>query len=221
MAKENLTVSPPVVRRLPRYYRFLTDLKKSGIVRISSKELANQMGLTASQIRQDLNCFGGFGQQGYGYNVDQLSAEIERILHLDINVPAILIGVGNLGRALTSYLDDAKGITLIGLFDKNPRLVTDAHPELDVMSIGMLDEFCKQHNPVVAILCIPGENAQQMANRLATLGIKGFWNFSHVDLRMDADICVENMHLSDSLMVLGFNVFSKNPDLVRNEPSSQ
>lgn len=209
MAKEKPQVSPAAVRRLPRYYRFVCDLKKSGIGRISSKEIASQMGLTASQIRQDLNYFGGFGQQGYGYRVRQLSAEIENILFLDERLPTILIGVGNLGRALTTYLYDAEGISLIGLFDKNPRSVADINPDLEVMGIGMLDEFCVRHKPMIAILCIPGENAQQVANRLVALGVKGFWNFSHVDLRLDSDICVENVHLGDSLMILGFNVHTK------------
>jgi redox-sensing transcriptional repressor len=206
MMKNYSPVSPPVVRRLPRYYRFLCDLKRSGIVRISSKELAAQMGLTASQIRQDLNCFGGFGQQGYGYNVDQLSSEIERILYLDRRLPAILIGVGTLGRALTSYLYDAKGISLIGLFDKNPRSIADVNPDLDVMSVTLLDAFCKEQKPVIAILCIPGSNAQQMATKLVQLGIRGFWNFSHTDLRLSDAVHVENMHLGDSLMTLGFRV---------------
>lgn len=204
--KQNESVSLLVVRRLPRYYRFLTELKKSGIVRISSKELAKRMGLTASQIRQDLNCFGGFGQQGYGYNVDQLSDEIERILYLDTTLPAIMIGVGNLGRALSGFLFEAKGIRLIGLFDKNPRAINDINPELDVMSISKLDEFCAEHHPIIAILCIPSEHAQQMASRLVNLGIKGFWNFSHIDLHVDPSICVESVHLGDSLMTLGFNV---------------
>lgn len=204
--KNTHSVSLPVVRRLPRYYRFLRELKKSGIVRISSKELATQMGLTASQIRQDLNCFGGFGQQGYGYNVDQLSAEIERILYLDCKIPAIIIGAGNLGRALTSYLYDANGIRLIGLFDKNPRSIADINPELEVMGINKLDAFCSQYKPQIAILCIPSEHAQVMANRLAGLGIRGFWNFSNVDLRLDHDISVENVHLGDSIMTLGYNV---------------
>ena len=204
--KKHESVSLPVVRRLPRYYRFLSDLKKSGIIRISSKELATQMGLTASQIRQDLNCFGGFGQQGYGYNVDQLAAEIESILYLDTKLPAIVIGAGNLGRALTSHLYDAKGVKLIGLFDKNPRSIADINPELEVMGIGKLDEFCLQHQPKIAILCIPSEHAQVMANRLADLGIVGFWNFSSVDLRLPDTICVENVHLSDSIMTLGYNV---------------
>ncbi|MEG0912494.1 MAG: redox-sensing transcriptional repressor Rex [Oscillospiraceae bacterium] len=207
--KQNESVSLLVVRRLPRYYRFLTELKKSGIVRISSKELAKRMGLTASQIRQDLNCFGGFGQQGYGYNVDQLSDEIERILYLDISMPAIMIGVGNLGRALTSYLFEAKGIKLIGLFDKNPKNITDINPDLNVMGITKLDEFCSEYHPMVAILCIPSEHAQQMASRLVALGIKGFWNFSHVELHLEPTICVENVHLGDSLMTLGFNVHTE------------
>ncbi len=207
--KEANTVSSPVVRRLPRYYRYLSDLRRSGIIRISSKEFAAQMGLTASQIRQDLNCFGGFGQQGYGYNVDQLAKEIENILALDDKIPSILIGVGNLGRALTSFLFDAKGISLIGLFDKNPRTVAEINADLDVLNINQLDAFCEEHHPELAILCIPSANAQQMANRLVRLGIKGFWNFSHIDLILDDDICVENMHLGDSLMTLGFNIHAK------------
>ncbi len=207
--KSSDTVSPPVVRRLPRYYRFLCDLKKSGIVRISSKELAKQMNLTASQIRQDLNCFGGFGQQGYGYNVDQLAGEIERILCLDNSLPTILIGVGNLGRALSSFLYEAKGIRMIGLFDKSPKNVTDINPELEVMSITKLDEFCEENRPKLAILCIPSEHAQQMAQKLVALGIEGFWNFSHVDLRLDDTVSVENIHLSDSLMTLCYNTNTK------------
>jgi len=207
--KQNESVSLLVVRRLPRYYRFLTELKKSGIVRISSKELAKRMGLTASQIRQDLNCFGGFGQQGYGYNVDQLSDEIERILFLDSRMPAILIGVGNLGRAISSFLYEAKGVKLIGLFDKNPKSVSEQNPDLDVMSINRLEEFCTQHKPQIAILCIPSEHAQQMASRLVELGIKGFWNFSQVDLHVDPTVSVENVHLGDSLMTLGFNVHTQ------------
>lgn len=207
--KNSDSVSLPVVRRLPRYYRFLCELKKSGIVRISSKELARQMNLTASQIRQDLNCFGGFGQQGYGYNVDQLASEIERILCLDNNLPTILIGVGNLGRALSSFLFEAKGIRLIGLFDKTPKSVTEQNPELEVMSTSRLDEFCEKNHPVLAILCIPSEHAQAMAEKLVALGIRGFWNFSHVDLRLADSISVENVHLTDSLMTLCYNTNQK------------
>ncbi|MEG1181228.1 MAG: redox-sensing transcriptional repressor Rex, partial [Oscillospiraceae bacterium] len=199
--KDNAQVSSQVVRRLPRYYRFLCELQKSGIVRISSKELARRMNLTASQIRQDLNCFGGFGQQGYGYNVDQLATEIEKILCLDSRLPAILIGVGNLGRALTSYLAyEAKGINLIGLFDKNPQAVLEHSPDFNVLGTSRLEDFCKENKPKIAILCIPGENAQVMADRLVALGIVGFWNFSHIDLRLDTAVQVENVHLGDSLM---------------------
>ena len=210
MQKSQKGVSPPVIRRLPRYYRFLCGLKKSGILRISSVEIARQMGLTASQIRQDLNCFGGFGQQGYGYNVDQLTSEIEKILFLDNQIPAILIGVGNLGRALAGYLTyEAKGISLIGLFDKNPKGILEFNPDFVVLGTSQLEEFCYAHNPKIAILCIPGENAQSMAERLVNLGIKGFWNFSHVDLRLRDDIDVESVHLGDSLMTLGFHLNSK------------
>ncbi len=199
-------VSLPVVRRLPRYYRFLSELKKSRIVRISSKELAQQMELTASQIRQDLNCFGGFGQQGYGYNVDQLADEIEKILYLDNRLPAILIGVGNLGRALTSFLYEAKGIDLIGLFDKNPKSVVETSPDLSVMPVSELESFCLERRPVIGILCIPGERAQSMADRLVSLGIRGLWNFSHIELRLPDSVSVENVHLGDSIMTLGFKV---------------
>ena len=202
-------VSLPVVRRLPRYYRFLSGLKNNGIVRISSKELAQQMDLTASQIRQDINCFGGFGQQGYGYNVNQLAAEIEKILFLDNRLPAILIGVGNLGRALTSFLYDAKGIDLVGLFDKNPRAVLEQSPDLNVMPVSMLDRFCEEHHPVLGILCIPSESAQGMAEKLVSLGIRGLWNFSDTDLRIDRSVSVENVHLGDSIMTLGFAVNTK------------
>lgn len=208
--RQQKEVSLTVIRRLPRYYRFLSGLKSSGVLRISSKEIAKQMGLTASQIRQDLNCFGGFGQQGYGYNVNQLTREIENILFLNDALPAILIGVGNLGRALVNYLSyEAKGVDLIGLFDKNPRIVADANPELEVMGLPQLDEFCRAQKPALAILCIPSENAQQMADRLVGLGVKGFWNFSHDDLRLADNIQVENVHLGNSLMTLSYRIHAE------------
>lgn len=199
------SVSIPVMRRLPRYYRFLVELRGKGIERISSKDLAARMQLTASQIRQDLNCFGGFGQQGYGYNISQLTSEIEKILFLDTKLPAILIGVGNLGRALSGYLAyEAKGVSLIGLFDKNAKEAMELSGELEVQPISRLDDFCEEHRPELAILCIPGERAQQLAERLVSLGIRGFWNFTHADLRLPRSITVENVHLGDSLMALGF-----------------
>lgn len=206
----NPTVSMPVMRRLPRYYRFLAELHANGIERISSKDLATRMQLTASQIRQDLNCFGGFGQQGYGYNISQLTGEIEKILFLDKKLPAILIGVGNLGRALSGYLAyEAKGVSLIGLFDKNPENVAQTSELLKVQPVNELEDFCLANRPKLAILCIPGERAQQLAEKLVSLGVAGFWNFTHVDLRLPAGITVENVHLGDSLMALGYLVHTR------------
>ena len=203
--KEKQDVSLAVVRRLPRYYRFLVNLRNNGIQRISSLEIARQMGLTASQIRQDLNCFGGFGQQGYGYNVEQLKGEIENILFLHDSIPAILIGVGNLGRALMGYLsNEAQGVSLIGLFDQNPRGIAEINPYIEVLNVSELEGFCKRARPKLAILCIPENNAQAIAERLAGYGVTGFWNFSHIDLRLDESVIVENVHLGDSLMTLGF-----------------
>lgn len=196
-----------VIRRLARYYRFLLSLEKGGTSKISSRELARNMRLTASQIRQDLSYFGGFGQQGYGYNVSQLRAELERILYLDKRLPAILIGVGNLGRALMGYLaHEAQSISLIGLFDRDPTSVLEIISDIDIKGIEELEEFCIEHKPEVAILCIPEKDAQAMAERLVSYGIKGFWNFSHVDLRLNQNILVENVHLGDSLTALGFQV---------------
>ncbi len=207
MPKKDQPVSLPVLRRLPRYYRLLEKLESEGVERISSIEIAKQLGLTASQIRQDLNCFGGFGQQGYGYGVSPLCKEIGNILHLNENLTAVLIGVGNLGRALCGYLSgEAKGITLIGLFDKNPNAAQTASG-LPIMNVDKLDDFCKERHPRVAILCIPGENAQQTAEKLVNLGIEGFWNFSHTDLRLPDNILVEDVHLGDSLMTLGYRVW--------------
>lgn len=207
MSVEN--VSLPVIRRLPRYYRYLSNLKKNGVIRISSGELAAHMQLTASQIRHDLNCFGGFGQQGYGYNVVQLASEIEKILYLDNKVDAIIIGTGNLGRALSSFLSDSKGISIVGMFDKANREIMETHPSMKIMPMSELESFCKEKSPKIAILCIPGEHVQSVAENLAALGIKGFWNFSQTDLVLDEKTAtVENVHLIDSIMTLSYNVNS-------------
>ncbi len=204
---ENKDVSITVVRRLPRYYKFLSNLKKNGVQKISSKEIANRMGLTASQIRQDLNCFGGFGQQGYGYNVEALLNEIASILHLNQNIYAILVGVGNLGKALANYMSaQSTGVSLIGLFDKNPELVESKGLEYNIMGLGELDEFCKIHKPKIAILCIPSDAAEKTVLKLSSLGITGVWNFSPVDIQETNELKVENMHLGNSLMTLGFKV---------------
>ena len=204
-------ISNSVIRRLPRYYRFLEDLKNSGVSRISSRELAETMGLTASQIRQDFNCFGGFGQQGYRYNVELLRMEIGRILGLDSPNTAILIGVGNLGRAVAQHINfETKGFQLIGIFDRKESLVGQIVRNMPIRSTSTLDEFCKENRPQVAILCIPKESTREIADQLIGLGVKGFWNFSHFDLAHDnPDISVENVHFGDSLMTLSYRLNSK------------
>ncbi len=201
-------VSLSVIRRLPRYYRFLGELKKAGCARISSRELSEKMGLTASQIRQDLNCFGGFGQQGYGYNVNSLYDEIANILGLNHQLNAILIGVGNLGKAVAAHINfEERGFRLIGLFDQNPNLIGTVREGITVMDTSYLVDFCEKYHPVVAILCIPKSAAGELCERLVTSGIKSFWNFSHYDLTLRYDdVIVENVHLSDSLMTLGYRV---------------
>lgn len=201
-------ISSSVIRRLPRYYRFLSDLKAAGVTRISSRELSQRMGSTASQIRQDLNCFGGFGQQGYGYHVEQLRNEIGRILGLDHPKKAILIGVGNLGRAIAQHIRfETKGFQLIGLFDQKESLTGLVLRNLPVRHISGLDEFCRENLPDVAILCIPKESAEALCEQLIALGVKGFWNFSHYDLALNyPSLAVENVHFGDSLMTLSYQL---------------
>ncbi|MBQ8532840.1 MAG: redox-sensing transcriptional repressor Rex [Clostridia bacterium] len=201
-------ISNSVIKRLPRYYRFLGELKALGMTRISSRELSERMGLTASQIRQDLNCFGGFGQQGYGYNIDILQSEIARILGLDTPKSAILIGMGNLGRAVTMHVNfETKGFRIIGLFDNKESLVGQVVKNLPIRSTSTLDEFCRENRPQVAILCIPKNAAADIAQQLVSLGIKGFWNFSHYDIALNYNnVQVENVHFGDSLMTLSYRL---------------
>ncbi len=204
-------VSTSVIKRLPRYYRFLGDLKLNGMHRISSKELSERMGLTASQIRQDLNCFGEFGQQGYGYNIDMLRQEIGKILGLTDIKKAVLIGAGYMGKALAIHFDmTTKGFKLIGIFDKKQSILGQTIQNLPVHNMDRLDEFCRENKPDIAILCIPKTEASAVADQLVKLGIKGFWNFTHFDLSLEyPDIVVENVHLSDSLMTLCYNISEK------------
>ena len=206
MAKENVSLS--VVRRLPRYHRFLKELLASGTVRISSSDLSAKMGLTASQIRQDLNCFGGFGQQGYGYNVHYLYMEIGKILGLDKRRKAVLLGAGNLGRAIALHMDfSSRGFELLAIFDSNPALVGMDVGGVTVSDCANLEAFCRMIRPDVAILCIPKEAARSLAGTLVDCGIRGFWNFSHYDMTLDyPGIAVENVHLGDSLSTLCFRV---------------
>lgn len=206
--KENNQVSVPVIKRLPRYHRYLEELKNMGIVRISSKELSVRMGLTASQVRQDFNCFGGFGQQGYGYNIEQLYNEIGNILGINNRSKAILIGAGNLGHAIATHLNfKNKGFELISIFDNNPEVVGSIVGGLTVLNSNDLEEFCKKEKPDIAILCIPAEYAAENADKLVGLGIKGFWNFTQYDLvHRYENIAVENVHLGDSLMTLCYQI---------------
>lgn len=205
-------VSVSVTRRLPRYYRFLGELENKGVDRISSREFAQIIGLTASQIRQDLNCFGGFGQQGYGYNVSTLRAEIGRILSLDKHLPAILLGAGNLGLAIANHMSfEQRGFTLTGIFDNDPERIGKKIRGWTVQDIGGLEDFCKTEKPKVAILCIPAEAARELSASLVEWGVTGFWNFSHYDLALvyGDKVAVENVHLGDSLMTLCFYVNEK------------
>lgn len=204
----NRAISQSVIKRLPRYYRFLGDLAESGQTRISSAGLAERMGTSASQIRQDLNCFGGFGQQGYGYNIPELRKEIARILHLDEHKKIIVIGVGNLGRAVATHIRfEEKGYDLIGLFDQKESLIGQLVKGFPIQSVDTLDDFCRENHPTAAVLCIPKESAESLAYQLVKLGIKGFLNFSHYDLSLGyRDIAVENVHFGDQLMVLSYSI---------------
>ena len=196
-------VSTSVINRLPRYYRYLGELHMSGIERISSKELSKKMQVTASQIRQDLNCFGGFGQQGYGYNVEYLYNEIKKILGLDKVYNMIVIGGGNIGQALVNYTNfERRGFVITAVFDVNPRLIGMTMRGIKVYDIDTVDEFIANNKVDVAILTLPRSQACKVANHLAQLGIKAMWNFSHVDLKLPEDVIVENVHLTDSLMTL-------------------
>ena len=207
MAKDTY-ISMPVIRRLPRYYRFLYDLKENGVVRISSRELSRLMGLTASQIRQDFNCFGGFGQQGYGYVVEVLYNEIGRILGMDHPTDAVLLGVGNLGKAIVKHMDfTTRGFRLIGLFDDAPPLAGKALGNQVIHPTEELESFCHQHHPRMAILYIPKEAAPPLVERLLACGVQGFWNFSHYDIALHhPEAVVENVHLGDSLMTLSYEM---------------
>jgi redox-sensing transcriptional repressor len=203
-------VSDAVIKRLPRYYRYLSDLLSLDIARVSSKELSNRMGITASQIRQDLNCFGGFGQQGYGYNVESLYQEIGNILGLNNSYQTVIIGAGNMGRALSNYTNfEKRGYKLIGIFDVDKRLVDTQIKDITIKHLDSLEEFTKDNKVDIAMLCVPFDQTATIADRVARLGIKGLWNFSPMDLKLPYEIIIENVHLSDSLMVLGYKLNEK------------
>lgn len=207
-------ISTSVIRRLPRYYRFIGELIKQGTVRISSGELAERMSLTASQIRQDLNCFGGFGQQGYGYNLMELQSEIGKILGINQCHNTVLIGAGNLGTAIATHMNFKEyGCNLIGIFDNDIAKTGESVAGLKVMSTSQIEEFFSKEKPKIAILCIPKSSAQELADSLISLGVRAFWNFSHYDLKVThKDIIVENVHLGDSIMMLSYGIIHSELD---------
>lgn len=207
---EEKKISGAVIRRLPRYYRYLGELLENGVERISSNELSDRMKVTASQIRQDLNNFGGFGQQGYGYNVANLYNEIGKILGIDTKHSMIVVGAGNLGQAIANYADFAKrGFVIKGIFDIKPELKGTSIRGINIYMLEDMEEFIKKNSIEIAALTIPKSEAVNVGERLAAAGIKAIWNFAHTDLNLPENIVVENVHLSESLMRLSYNMVNK------------
>lgn len=204
---ERKEISSAVIKRLPRYHRYLGDLMAQGVERISSQELSVRMNVTASQIRQDLNNFGGFGQQGYGYNVAYLYQEIAKILGLDRENSMIIIGCGNFGRTLANYQNfENRGFVTKAIFDSNPDKVGNRVRNIPVLYIDELKNFLKNNEIKIAVLTVPREEAVKLTEVLVECGIKAIWNFAHVDLDVPADVVVENVHLSESLMQLSYRL---------------
>ena len=200
------SISKAVISRLPRYYRYLGELKEEGIERISSGDLSERMHVTASQIRQDLNNFGGFGQQGYGYNVSYLYDEIGKILNLDKEHNMIIVGAGHLGQAIANYANfEKRGFKVLALFDKNPDVIGKVVRNVEVLNIDNLEDYLQENKIDIVALTLPKEQATKVADRLVACGIKAIWNFAHTDLELPEDVIVENVHLSESLMKLAYN----------------
>jgi redox-sensing transcriptional repressor len=204
-------ISMSVIRRLPRYYRFISELADNGEQRISSGKLAELMNVTASQIRQDFNCFGGFGQQGYGYSISYLKSEMENILGLNKVNNAIILGAGNLGKAVALHINFAeRGFNIKGIFETNPNIIGTKINDIEVMSESQVDEFIKNNDISIAMLCIPRQSVATIIDRLYNCGIKAYWNFSHFDIaRKYSDTVVENVHMTDSLMTLSYRMNEK------------
>ena len=204
---ERKEISEAVISRLPRSYRYLGELIEEGVERMSSNELSSRMKVTASQIRQDLNNFGGFGQQGYGYNVKYLYSEIAKILGIDRQHNVIIIGAGNLGQAIANYTNlERRGFVIRGMFDINPKLIGLVIRGIEIRSVDDLETFIRENNIQIAALTIPKTKAPEIADRLIKAGIKAIWNFAHTDLVVPDDVVVENVHLSESLMRLSYRV---------------
>ncbi len=202
-------ISKAIIRRLPRYYRFLGELKASGVERISSTDLSHLMNVTASQIRQDLNKFGGFGQQGYGYNVNHLYGEIGRILGIDKPHNMIMIGAGNLCSAIMHYRSFPRyGFNILGAFDVCPDKIGTKINGINIYSMDELETFIEQNDVDIAVVTVPTSSAPEVLERLGNTKIRGVWNFAHIDVDMPNNIMVENVHLSESLMILSYNIAS-------------
>ena len=215
-------ISPAVIKRLPRYFRYLRELIRSDVLRISSKELSERMGVTASQIRQDLNCFGGFGQQGYGYNVKNLYGKISAILGTDRGYTAIIVGIGNLGKALANNtLFDRRGVTITGLFDVDPELIGTEINGIAVSDFRNIESALKESPADIAVLTVPKNQAAVVAEKLASCGVRGFWNFSNMELSVDDyPVCIENIHLGDTLMTLCYDLAKKEDEADSTESHS-
>ena len=196
-------ISMAVIKRLPKYHRYLTELLNNDLDRISSKDLSQKIGFTASQIRQDLNCFGDFGQQGYGYNVKELLNEITNILGLTKEFKTIIIGAGNIGQAVANYVKFEKlGFNLQAIFDINPKLIGIKIRDIEIQDIDFLDGFLKEKHIDIGIICVPRTNAQKVCDILINNGVGGIWNFAPTDLVVPEQVIIENVHLSDSLLTL-------------------
>lgn len=207
---EEKRISSAVVKRLPRYYRYLSELLENGTNRISSQELSRQMNVTASQIRQDFNNFGGFGQQGYGYNVEILKNEIGRILGLDQQYHLVILGAGNLGQALANYGGfPRRGFFVNGIFDVSPDKIGKQIGDIQIRSMEDLEGFVKKNPVDIAALTIPRAEAKAVAKELVELGVRAFWNFAAIDLDLPQDVVVENVHLAESLMQLSYNIVNR------------
>ena len=201
--EKNKNISMAVIKRLPKYYRYLGELMQNDVDRISSKELGEKIGFTASQIRQDLNCFGDFGQQGYGYNVTELYNQIKSILGLDRGYKAALVGAGNIGQAVSNYSRfENLGFIIAAIFDANPKLIGMRIRDVEIKDIDEMQEVVEEEKIEIGIICVPRKNAQTVADDLIKGGVRGIWNFAPVDLVVPDNVKVENVHLSESLLTL-------------------
>lgn len=205
-------ISMAVIKRLPKYHRYLNELMNNDVDRISSKELSERIGFTASQIRQDLNCFGDFGQQGYGYNVKELYNQISSILGLNKQYNTIIVGAGNIGQAIANYKFDRLGFNLIGIFDANPKLAGIKIRDVAIEDIDEIKNFLSRNSVDIGFICVPRTNAQRVCDELVNNGIKAIWNFAPVDLNVPDDVIVENVHLSESLLTLVYLLNQRNQE---------